>query len=58
METKHHNKLTVESDVPKAGPIDSPDRRVENGHIWDELLCFPFFNLSSRPFQFPRGFFT
>lgn len=47
METQQQNKLMMESEVPKARSIDSP-RRMENGHIWDELVCFPFFNLSSQ----------
>lgn len=38
----------MESEVPKANSIDSL-RRTENGHIWDKLECFPFFNLSSTP---------
>lgn len=41
METQQQNKPMLESEVPKAKSIDSPGG-MENGHIWDELLCFPF----------------
>lgn len=46
METHQQNKPIMESEVPKANSIDSL-RTAENGHIWDKLECFAFFNLSS-----------